>query len=433
MFIHGGKMYSSESDSDSDSIEEIQIRRYLGSFSDRIRQAKVQIGIKSGLKRQPGHYHLRDRRHTDLEPRRQGYDGKNWEVSLPIQLQRSTPRLTRYMIGKLIKQEQKSRVQGDQEGQQMLAIKSLEPLVQEFKGIILYNSNRLAKERGHQIAEVEKLKDSVQWEMLRKKLIKQHSEEAEEERTQRIKVLNGLLDNDKRTPSIEDLLIGMAETNYKRSMLNKDLTEAQENLEHNKNEESNNYHTAMSEMLDESLGKVVHTFATNETKTLCAKEQIRQVAEQNNQQNPSKNQKTKMEVLMELKKAFEKVETEEQRAKQKERTKLIDMKVAVQEELLRKVASKWVDVAIAEERSRRILEASNTNPTLNRMRHLVSRVQRQMLLEKFRGTWVNIAEKLEMETEASVDRKKETEVDKQLRRQRENQRRAIGVRSGVAI
>jgi hypothetical protein len=61
-------MSCGESDSDTDSVNEFQVKKFLfKSFKERIQQAKAQCekNTKSGVKRQPGHYHLRDSRHAD--------------------------------------------------------------------------------------------------------------------------------------------------------------------------------------------------------------------------------------------------------------------------------------------------------------------------------------------------------------------------------
>jgi hypothetical protein len=129
-------------------------------------------------------------------------------------------------------------------------------------------------------SQAEEAKDLFQLELLRKTLHTQLNKDLEEERKRRTKLLYGLCDDTLRTPSIEDLVSCMEDTNYKRAVVNRDLAEAQENLEKKEDTIDQEYNTAMFEMLDESLSKVVHAFAAIETTKSFDIEQNRRMTEQ---------------------------------------------------------------------------------------------------------------------------------------------------------
>jgi hypothetical protein len=274
-------MSCGESDSDTDSVNEFQVKKFLfKSFKERIQQAKAQCekNTKSGVKRQPGHYHLRDSRRADLLSFRSLYNGRHWDIEEPAQLQRSTRRLTRFGIMKALSEEQQNRTQN--ENRYLDAMTILDPLNKEFVGVIAFNRDKLIEERDLMCSQAEEAKDLFQLELLRKTLHTQLNKDLEEERKRRTKLLYGLCDDTLRTPSIEDLVSCMEDTNYKRAVVNRDLAEAQENLEKKEDTIDQEYNTAMFEMLDESLSKVVHAFAAIETTKSFDIEQNRRMTEQ---------------------------------------------------------------------------------------------------------------------------------------------------------
>lgn len=417
-------MSSSESDSDTDSVEEVQVKKYLGSFKEQLKQAKAQTCIKIGIKRQPGHYHLRDTRHAVLATQRPAYGGTHWDVDIPSHLQRSTPRLTRYAIRKAILREQERQLELGNEEKGLEALSKLENLNREFDNVMVYNYGRMGLEEDKKKSIVYENKDLLHWELMRKKFGKQQNEEMEEERQHRIKVLRGIYDNKHRTPSIENLVDGMTDTNFKRSLVNKNIEEAQLNLENKQEDVVKEYQLAMSEMLDESLAKVVHTFAANDTRLAFENEKRRRMSEHPTNSNPTREQKIMKVALNNLVRAFNEVEAKENNEETKYQNKVIEQKTIMQEQLLRKVTTNIANKLVAEERARQIKEAEENieDPSRNALRHLVTRVQRQMLLQKFKGKWVNLVKKPKAVEDA--ERVNETEHDRKLRLQRESQRRS---------
>ncbi|XP_052066192.1 uncharacterized protein LOC127705872 [Mytilus californianus] len=423
-------MSNSESDSDTDSVEEIQVKKYLGTFKEQLKQAKAQTCIRTGIKRQPGHYHLRDTRQAVLVPQRPAYGGTHWDIDIPQHLQRSTPRLTRYAIRKAILKEQERRVEFGDQNRGLQALSKLENLNKEFDNVLVYNYGRMGLEEDKKKSLVYQNKDFVHWELMRKTFGKQQNEEMEKERQHRIKVLRGIYDKKHRTPSIENLVDGMTDTNFKRSLVNKNIEEAQINLENKQNEVVNEYKLAMSEMLDESLAKVVHTFAANDTRRAFENEKRRRMSEHPINANPTREQKIMKVALNNLVSVYKDVEAKENEEETKYKNKVIEQKAMMQEQLIRKVTTNIANKLVAEERARQIKEAEENidEPSKNAMRHLVTRVQRQMLLQKFKGKWVNLVKKPKDVEDA--ERVNETEHDKKLRLQRETQRRSLCVIRG---
>lgn len=274
-------MSCGESDSDTDSVDEFQVKKFLfTSFKERIQQAKAQSekNTKSSVKRQPGHYHLRDSRRTDLQSFRSLYNGRHWDIEEPALFQRSSRRLTRFAIMKALSEEQQNRTQN--ENRYLDAMTILDPLNKEFVGVIAFNRDKIDEEQDLLCSQAEEAKDLFQLELLRKTVHTQLNKDLEDERERRIKLLYGLCDDTLRTPSIEDLVSCMEDTNYKRAVVNRDLAEAQENLEKKEDTIVKEYDEAMFEMLDESLSKVVHAFAAIETTEAFDIEKKRRMTDQ---------------------------------------------------------------------------------------------------------------------------------------------------------
>lgn len=295
-------MSCGESDSDTDSVEEFQVKKFLfKSFKERIQQAKAECekNTKSGVKRQPGHYHLRDSRRTDLLSFRSLYNGRHWDLEEPPQLQRSTRRLARFAMMNTLSEEQQNRTQNVNRYSDAMTI--LDPLNKEFVGVIAFNQDKLIEERDLMCSQAEEAKDLFQLELLRNNLHTQLNKDLEEERERRIKLLYGLCDDTLRTPSIEDLVSCMEDTNYRRAVVNRDLAEAQENLEKKEDTINQEYNDAMFEMLDESLSTVVHAFAAIETTKSFEIEKKRRMTVQPVNTNVYKRMDN---VIIQLKRAF---------------------------------------------------------------------------------------------------------------------------------
>lgn len=295
-------MSCGESDSDTDSVEEFQVKKFLfKSFKERIQQAKAECekNTKSGVKRQPGHYHLRDSKRTDLLSFRSLYNGRHWDLEEPPQLQRSTRRLARFAMMNTLSEEQQNRTQNVNRYSDAMTI--LDPLNKEFVGVIAFNQDKLIEERDLMCSQAEEAKDLFQLELLRNNLHTQLNKDLEEERERRIKLLYGLCDDTLRTPSIEDLVSCMEDTNYRRAVVNRDLAEAQENLEKKEDTINQEYNDAMFEMLDESLSTVVHAFAAIETTKSFEIEKKRRMTVQPVNTNVYKRMDN---VIIQLKRAF---------------------------------------------------------------------------------------------------------------------------------
>lgn len=382
----------SDSESESDSVEEVQIKRFLNKdFGASIKQAKGQLASHKGVKSQQGHYHI-----LKLEKNKKLYDGKHWNVDVGRQFERSTRRLTTQTITKAVGEEQ-SRQVSDAKQRRTRARKSLTPLVAEFKGILRFSEKMQTVNNVSQQKRAAAIKEEIQQELVRKKNRERIANEIEQERREQIRLLRAMAPNAKRSVSKEEMLKSMAETNNRRSMINRDLEEASSRLKDSEEAMTNKYHLAMGEMLDESLIKVVQTFDRSKTRALCEEEKIRKIREQNKKQNSKDKTKIKDTrlydgVMNDLKRLSQLVKLEESATESTQKTKIKELKTECQEELMRKISRKWAEQVTATERVRRIQEIEMN---LNRMddakedmKNMMSRIQRQMIIERFGGKWI---------------------------------------------
>lgn len=405
------------------------MKRYMNTnFGHSIQQAKNLQNTHSGIKPQPGFYELCDRKHWSLDTKT--YRGKHWDVKEVVPLRRSTRRLTIHNVNAEVDKEKARKVQKE-EIEKKEAVQTLTPVNKELKDTVHFSEKKMKAEEASTKNHQAKVKDDMQLQLLHFTHAGLVAMETEEERLYQIKLLRGMLNNMDRSPSVEDLVDAMAETNQKRTYINRDLEEAFGRLVEEEKELDDDYREAMMEMLDESLIKVILNMDREVTKRLSEEEQKDRVMEQNNLLKDKKRAKAMQnfeKVLSDMKRIYRQVLEEEERIEETYRDKVREVKSRMQEELLRKFAAKWVEKACADEKSRRIQEFENSDNRKNvaweSMKNVLSRVQRQMILSKFDGKWIDFKEEATKEKTKKVNLQvPETEHDRKIRQMRTRVRR----------
>ncbi|XP_067668660.1 trichohyalin-like [Haliotis asinina] len=429
-------------DSDTDSVEEVQITRYLNQgLLQGIQQAKACTDVKLGVKRQTGYYQLKDRKHAVMTPKVVAYDGKHWDLTVSNRLHRATPRLTAYAIEREVAREQLQQVKSE-ESRQQAASRVLQALHAEFHDRITQSQaleQEILEKMKNDLAVV---KDEAHCELMRKYNIKHFDEEIETERERQIamvEIFNGCMKSPNMSRSVENMLGGFAEANHRKSIVQQDLVEAFARFNEEEVEADSEYKDAMMEMMDESLNTLQQMFNKNNTKRLEEDERRQRLIELKKQSKDPNFRKQKNEfdgVMNDLHKAFDNLKQQEMTASSEFETLMSDRKECVLQELRRRDASRWADKISAKEKARRIQEEENLlrqkDPYRDKMLKVVSRVQRQMILQKFAGRWINLAGARKNEEDMDDLEDIENDRDRRLKATRMRARRPSCVVSGIA-
>ncbi|XP_046568653.1 interaptin-like [Haliotis rubra] len=428
-------------DSDTDSVEEVQITRYLNQgLLQGLQQAKACNDVKLGVKRQTGYYHLKDRKHAVITPKVVAYDGKHWDLTVSNRLHRATPRLTAYAIEREIAREQLQQVKSE-ESRQQAASRVLQGLHAEFQDRItqsLVLEQEILERMKNNLAV---LKDDAHCELMRKHNIKHFDEEAEIERERQVamvEIFNGCMKSPNMSRSVENMLGGIAESNHRKSIVQQDLTEAFARYNEEEVEADSEYKDAMMEMMDESLNTLRQMFNKNNTKRLEEDERRQRLVDLKKQSKDPNFRRQRKEfdgVMNDLHNAFDNLKQQEMTASSEFETLMSDRKECVLQELRRGYAARWVDKISAREKARRIQEEENLllqkDPYRDQLLKVVSRVQRQMILQKFAGRWINLAGARKIEEEIDDLEGIENDRDKKLKATRIRARRPSCVVSGI--
>ncbi|XP_046371935.2 uncharacterized protein LOC124145975 [Haliotis rufescens] len=388
-------------DSDTDSVEEVQITRYLNQgLLQGLQQAKACSDVKLGIKRQTGHYHLKDRTHAVITPKIVAYGGKHWDITVSNKLHRATPRLTAYAIEREIAQEQLKQVKSE-EARQKAASGVLQGLNAEFQDRInrsLALEQEILEKMKNDLAVV---KDDALCELTRKHNIKHFDEEIEIERERQVamvEIFNGCMKSPHMSRSVENMLGGIADSNHRRSIVHQDLMEAFARYTEEELEADSEYKGAMMEMMDESLITLQQMFNKNNTKRLEEDERRRRLADLKKQsKDPNfRSQKSHFDSVMgDLNHAFDMLKQQEMAESSHLQSLMSDRKESVLQELRRRCAARWAEKMSAKEKARRIQEEDSLlrqkDPQRDYMLKVVARVQRQMILQKFAGRWINLS------------------------------------------
>ncbi|XP_061190725.1 meiosis-specific nuclear structural protein 1-like [Saccostrea echinata] len=424
---------SSSSSSGSDSTEEVVVHRYLKQdLKSGVAQGRALLRRHGGIKAQPCHYQLRDCRHAVLDHKGHGYQGKHWETSvLSNNLEKSTRRLTINAVNREMDEEQKKRAFYEAETAR-LAKEIIEPLLAEYNDTITISMREMAADERVQAHHQEMVKDTVQGELVHKENAKRVQQMSEEEREYQIKLLMAMKDDAMKTASIDSLVDKMAETNYKRSLINTDLEEASERLQEDEKETNMEYNKAVGELLDQSLVTVVHENHRDMLREQAEQARQEKIKMQKNLENDKTAKHIQHKYSRALKKLtamYHELESKDQKEEEALKQYLEDVKFSAQEDIVRMVSRKWTSRMYSEEKSRRIHEEEETidqeNPARNAMLNLMNRVQRQMMLQKFKGKWINVTNKKKSER---VEKEENlSEHDRKLRMLRTKNRKETKV------
>lgn len=429
-----------ESDDSDDSVEEIQIKRYLNpSLESGLLQAKALQGTHIGVKKQRGYYQLSDLRHAVINQKQFGYEGHHYDVEVRTDLHRSTPKLTHNAINRELDKEQKRRTKIEAETRKQ-AKSSLTGLNNEYKENLNISEKKIKEDEANERHELSIIKDEVQVEMGRKQSVRAIEGESEEERKRQIKLLKAMTSEAEKTPSITELVDGMADTNHKKQIIQQDLNEAFARLCDDQDELTIEYRKALTELLDESMITLSLMLDRDKTKQLSCEEQMERIKKQYDliyDKMKWENLNRFDEVMFDLRRIFKKVEQLEDEEDRKYRERQAELKAMVQEELLRKYARKWVEKATANERMRRLKEdlgePKDKDPMKETMKTVIMRMQRQMILNKFKGNWVDPMATGQKSVERDdEDYEEESDYDKKLRLMRTKNRRQSRVAKGIA-
>ncbi|ESO95066.1 hypothetical protein LOTGIDRAFT_232173 [Lottia gigantea] len=413
------------SDSDTDSEDEIQIKKYFNNdLLSAIKQAKHAQESRSGIKRAPGHHLLRNKKQVVIVKRIKAYDGRHWNVDCDNSLERATKRLT---INAVIAEEDKEQLRRvkEEENTSEQARKVLLDLHAEFFANMSLSKWRQAAEEAEETFDVQSQLSDVQCQLVRQANSKDIDNQTEEEKFRQLKLVTQMNNKATRTLSQEDLLIAMAESNRKKIIVQTDLVEAFARYEDEKSNVTQEYNTAMFEVMDESLNSIKQMFNKRKTRRESLVEQNRRVADL----KPLMKERTYQRymhhyniVMSNLRNAFKKVRAREEEIEAESRRITEERKVIMQEQLVRKHAMKWVTFAFAKERQRQITEceekAFKSDPFYDAVKLALAKVQREMILHKFNGKWVD---KRKTSTEMPVEGL--TEHDRMLKTMRMKSRR----------
>nr|XP_022307601.1 trichohyalin-like [Crassostrea virginica] len=325
--------------------------------------------------------------------------------------------------------ERKRRTKREEELSQM-AMAIIQPLLEQFNDTLIISQREMAAEQRLLAHQQESAKDSVQCELVCKENAKRVDKMAEEERQYQVKLLLAMKDDAMRTASIDSLVDSMAVTNQKRSLINTDLEEASERLQEDQQELDVEYNKACGEMLDQSLITVVqesHRDLINEQEEQARKEKM-EFQEMVAKDKVASHYKHKFsKAVKKIAAMYKELEMEEKKEAETLMQKAEDVKFTAQEDIVRIVNTKVSSKLVHEEKVRRIKEEeqmlNEDNPARTAMMNLMNRVQRQMLLQKFKGKWVNITQKKKESTAEKQSEDNLSEQDKKLRRMRTKNRK----------
>lgn len=415
-----------DSDSDSDSVEEIQIKKYMNTdFGQAIRQVIALQNSHSGIKKQPGFYELRDRKQRQLDGKY--YDGQHWPVSNWKQCARATRRLTQKCIDEEVDKERERRIPLE-DTEKETAVKVLKVMHQEFNDTMQFSKKKMKSEEGTAKNHHAKVKDDMQMQLLNFTHAGLAAMETEQERVNQIKLLRAMLSNADKSPSVEDLVDSMSSTNQKRNYINRDLEEAFGRLQDDEKDLDDDYRVAMMEMLDESLIKVVLDQDREITRKMFEEEQLERVKEEHTLKKDKIKERAIeafQKVHQDMKRVYQQVLDEEEKIEESYKDKVREIKSRVQDELTRKMARRWIERACADEKTRRIKEFAvgpKKNVAWDSMKNLMNRVQRQMILSKFDGKWVDLKQAAKKE-KCTDTLQPETDQDRKMREMRTGSRR----------
>nr|XP_034321304.1 trichohyalin-like [Crassostrea gigas] len=428
-------MSDSSSCSDSDSVEEVVVQRYLKQdLQSSLAQGRALIRQHHGIKPQPGHYRLKDCCHAVVDHKTHGYQGKHWETSGPTgNLEKGTRRLTTKAVDKEMDQERNWRAKRE-EKLSKLAREIIQPLLDDFNDTLVISKREMAAEDRLLTHHQESVKDSVQCELVCRENGRRVDEMAEKEREHQVRLLMAMKDDAMRTASIDSLVDSMAFTNQKRSLINTDLEEASERLQDDQKETDVEYNKAVGEMLDQSLITVVqesHKDSLKEQEEQARKEKIELQKMIENDKVAYQNQNRFSKAVNMIVAMYRDLEMKEHKEEEKMKQYVEDVKFTAQEDIVRIVNTKRTCSLYRKEKSRRIQEeeqlVTQDNPARAAMMNVMNRVQRQMLLQKFKGKWVNITNKKKAGRTEEQSEENLTERDKKLRMIRTKNRKETKV------
>ena len=423
----------SDSESDTDSVEEVQITKYFQKgLLHGIQQAKAEQSAHTGIKRQRGYYHLKDCRHALPEERPKAYTGRHYDVEINTNLQRATHRLTKHFIDNEVNREQARRIYF-QDKIQKDAKTVLSPLNKEFKFNVHTSTEKELAEMHASKKKQELIKDDVQIELMRRHNTKVMKEEMEKERQRQLQLFKAMKTDAERSASVEDLVEALTEINQKREIVHRDILEGFAKYQEEEEDMEVEYQKAMHEVMDEALTGLVLKFARPEHRHMAEEEQQRRIEEMANASRDGKMQVAlgKFDNVMEdLMQAFSRVQKEEEEIESELKHETEKKKEELLYELRRNFAKKYAQRVCAQEKLRRIREAEEMlhhkpNPEIERMKKEMVRIQRQMILQRFGGKWINLHRASKSKAETTEP---ETEYDRKIRQIRTALRRETCVK-----
>ncbi|XP_050395573.1 uncharacterized protein LOC126814466 [Patella vulgata] len=188
----------------------------------------------------------------------------------------------------------------------------------------------------------------------------------------------------------------MAENNQKRSTVQTDLLEAFARYEEDEGDVDTEYDAAMFEVMDESLNSLTQMFSRQKSRRLSLDEQNRRIRDLNGLMKDSAFQSSMSsynKVMGNLRNAFQRVWKQEDEIDAETKRLAVERRLLMQEQLVRKHATKWVNAASAKERQRQIqdFEVSRykSDPFRDAVKLALAKAQREMILQKFNGKWVD--------------------------------------------
>ncbi|XP_041353006.1 trichohyalin-like [Gigantopelta aegis] len=419
-----------DSDSDTDSIEEVQITKYFQKgLLEGIQQAKAQQSAHTGIRRQRGFYHLRDCKHALLEEKSRAYTGRHYDVDVNHSLQRATHRLTKHFIDHEVNREQARRIYF-QDKIQKDAQGVLSALNKEFKSSLNTSTEKELAEIHATKHKQELMKDALQIEMMRKYNTKAMNAEMENERLRQIELFKTMKSDAEKSVSVEDLMEALTETNQKKSFVHRDIVEGFSKYQEDEEDLEDEYQKAMHEVMDETLTGLVFKFKRPEHRHMEEEEKQRRMEEMAKATCDENMQISlgKFDGVMEdLKEAFSRVQKQEEEIESEIKHETEEKKEDLLSELRRDFGKKYAEKACAQEKSRRIKEAEEMihhepDPQIEKVKKDMVRIQRQMILQKFGGKWINMQRE-----STSKKTEPETEYDKKIRQIRTTLRRDTGV------
>ncbi|PIK52815.1 hypothetical protein BSL78_10248 [Apostichopus japonicus] len=408
--------------------------------------------IKPNLRRKDGHYQMETRVkrvHDEQQDDPRFYSGHHWEVdgryhsesepedtygdefnNRPLQLERTTCKLTIIAVQDAMNAEQRRRVRRQKQTSQK-ALKIFKPLNRELEQVITRNEERLKKEKKSFVRDMGDAKDEFMIELTRRYQDGVIEKEFEVEKDRRLHLYDEMTDSDQTDPQFLLRVTSLAKNSKYWRDIQFELSGAFNDLDEVHKEENHAVDDLFLELKDEfiqsfkSATNLMKLHMTEERERRRRLWEVRSLAsgqrEIDGKRKLMMESKTNVdEELRRMNAGVTKADCFDQGVGLGFSTKVMDHSLEV---MVRRVNAILVDRACAEERAIRLgdiaveIQHGGLDSLTEALKDAMLSIQEQMLLSIFHGHKVSSPMKMESNLDG------ETEQDKKLRTARLKSRR----------